>query len=179
MQAKDRIARIVRETIPPEVSEEARRTGARLNSLLRHLFLYDRGNLLRVIEESGFSLTEFKILIDLGGVGGADEVRQITELAAILGVSVPSTSRAVDSLVKAGLLSRVEDSADRRVRRITITAKGKSLVDAVLFVRQASMEAFAAGLTATQRRKLDAAIDALMGLRDIAETYEHLLEEKD
>jgi hypothetical protein len=36
------------------------------------------------------------------------------------------------------------------------------------------MEAFAASLSAAQRRKLDAAIDALMDREDIAETYEHL-----
>ncbi len=36
------------------------------------------------------------------------------------------------------------------------------------------MEAFAATLTAAQRRKLDAAVDSLMDREDIAETYEHL-----
>ena len=38
------------------------------------------------------------------------------------------------------------------------------------------MEAFAASLTAAQRRKLDAAVDALMDREDIAEAYEHLKE---
>jgi DNA-binding MarR family transcriptional regulator len=173
MQAGD-IAAIVKETVASEVSDEMRKTGARVNALLRHLFLYDRGNMLRVVEESGLSLTQFKVLLELGGLGTSSDSRQITELAATLGVSVPSMSRAIEVLVKAGLATRVEDKEDRRVRRIAITEKGEKLVEALLVVRQASMEAFAAELTAEQRRKLDAAIDALMDRPGIAEAYEHL-----
>jgi DNA-binding MarR family transcriptional regulator len=173
MQARD-IATIVKETATPEVSEEVRRTGARVNALLRHLFLYDRGNMLRVIEESDLSLTQCKILLELGGLGEDSEARQITEVAATLGVSVPSMSRAVEILVKGGLVTRVEDTEDRRVRRIAITGKGEKLVEAILVVRQASMETFAAELTAEQRRKLDEAIDALMDRPGLADAYEHL-----
>jgi DNA-binding MarR family transcriptional regulator len=91
-------------------------------------------------------------------------------------MSVPSMSRAVDGLVKKGLATRVEDPDDRRVRRVAITARGKKLVETLLVVRQAGMEAFAATLTPAQRRKLDAAIDSLMDRPDIAEAYEHLKE---
>ena len=80
-------------------------------------------------------------------------------------------SRAVDALVKDGLATRVEDTEDRRVRRVAITAKGKKLVDTLVVVRLAGLEAFASTLTAAQRRKLDAAIDSLMDREDIAETY--------
>jgi DNA-binding MarR family transcriptional regulator len=151
-------------------------TSARLGALWRHLFLYDRGNLLRVIEESGLSMTQTKALLELGGRGEETEPRQVGDLAETFGVSVPSMSRAVDALVKKKLVTRVEDPDDRRVRRVAITAKGTKLVDTVLIVRQAGMEAFAASLSAAQRRKLDAAIDALMDREDIAETYEHLKE---
>ena len=37
-----------------------------------------------------------------------------------------------------------------------------------------TVDAFAATLSATQRRKLDAAVEALMDRDDIAQTYEHL-----
>jgi len=151
-------------------------TAARLSALLRHLFLFDRGNLLRVIEESGLSMTQSKALLELGGLGEAIEARQVTDLAEALGVSVPSMSRAVDGLVRKRLASRVEDPDDRRVRRVAITPKGKKLVEAVVLVRQAGMESFAASLTTAQRRKLDAAVDALMDRPDIAEAYQRLRE---
>jgi DNA-binding MarR family transcriptional regulator len=173
MQASQ-IAAIVEEAVAPDVSAEAQDTAARLSALLRHLFLYDRGNLLRVIEESGLSMTQTKALLELGGRGEETEPRQVGDLAETFGVSVPSMSRAVDALVKKKLVTRVEDPADRRVRRVAITARGTKLVNTVLIVRQAGMEAFAASLNTAQRRKLDAAIDALMDREDIAETYEHL-----
>src|SRR5215467_13030219 len=124
MQAKD-ITALVEEVPVPEVGDEAKQTAARISALLRHLFLYDRGNLLRVIEESGLSMTQSKALLELGGLGEETEARQVTELAEALGVSVPSMSRAVDALVRKRLASRVEDREDRRVRRVAITAKGK------------------------------------------------------
>ena len=66
MQASE-IAAIAEEAVAPEVSGEAQETAARLSALLRHVFLYDRGNQLRVIEESGLSMTQCKALLELGG----------------------------------------------------------------------------------------------------------------
>lgn len=169
------IAAIAEAVAAPEVSPEAQDTAARLGALLRHLFLYDRGNMLRVIEESGLSMTQCKALLELGGVGETAP-RQVSDLAETLGVSVPSMSRAVDALVRARLATRVEDAEDRRVRRVAITERGKRLVETLLVVRQAGMEAFAEGLSAAQRRKLDAAIEALMDRDDIADAYAHLKE---
>jgi DNA-binding MarR family transcriptional regulator len=173
MQATD-LKAMVDEALAPEVGEEARETAARLGALLRHLFLYDRGNMLRAVEESGLSTTQVKSLLELGGLGETSEPRHVSDLAEVFGVSVPSMSRAVDGLVKRRLVTRVEDPDDRRVRRVAITAKGKKLVDTLVVIRQAGMESFAESLTAAQRRKLDAAVDALMDRGDIAAAYEHL-----
>jgi DNA-binding MarR family transcriptional regulator len=172
MQASE--TAIVDKVVAPDVSPDAQDTAARLSALLRHVFLYDRGNQLRVLEDSGLSMTQCKALLELGGLGQAAEPRQVSDLAETFGVSVPSMSRAVDGLVKGKLATRLEDPDDRRVRRVAITAKGKQLVDTLLVVRQAGLEAFAQGLSAAQRRKLDAAVDSLMDRDDIAQTYEHL-----
>jgi DNA-binding MarR family transcriptional regulator len=173
MQASE-IAAIVEEATGAGVSEEAQDTAARLSALMRHVFLYDRGNQLRVIEESGLSMTQCKALLELGGLGEEARPHQVGDLAERFGVSVPSMSRAVDSLVKGKLATRLEDPDDRRVRRVAITARGKELVDTLLVVRQAGLETFAESLSAAQRRKLDAAVDSLMDREDIAKTYEHL-----
>jgi len=157
------------------VQASDRDTAAKLTALLRHLFLYDRGNQLRVIEESGLSLTQCKALLELGGLG-RDEARawQVSELAEVFGVSAPSMSRAVEGLVKKGLATRIEDPDDRRARQVGITAEGKDLVETLVAVRQTGIEAFAATLSAAQRRKLDAAVDSLMDREDIAQTYDLL-----
>jgi len=157
-----------------ETTPQTQATAARLTALLRHVFLYDRGSQLRVIEESGLSLTQCKVLLELGGLGQTAEAWQLGDLAELFGVSLPSMSRAIDDLVKKKLATRVEDPDDRRARQVRITAKGKGLVDTLVTVRQAGIEAFAATLSAAQRRKLDAAVDALMDREDIAQTFEHL-----
>ena len=172
MQASD--VKAVVEKSALEVGPEAQETAARLTALLRHVFLYDRGNQLRVIEESGLSMTQCKALLELGGLGQSAETWQVGDLAELFGASVPSMSRAVDALVKKGLATRVEDPDDRRARQVRITAAGKDLVETLVAVRQSGIESFAATLTAAQRRKLDAAVDALMDREDIAQTYELL-----
>jgi DNA-binding MarR family transcriptional regulator len=153
---------------------EATDTTARIAALLHHVFLYDRGNQLRVIEETGLSMTQCKALLELGGLGGNDQAWQVSDLAERFGVSVPSMSRAVDALVKARLATRVEDPVDRRVRRVKITAKGKDFVAKIVTVRLTGIEAFVTTLNAAQRRKLDAAVESLLDREDLAQTYEAL-----
>ena len=164
----------IEEATRKEVGPAEKDTAARLTALMHHMFLYDRGNQLRVIEETGLSMTQCKVLLELGGLGHDDQAWQVSDLAELFGVSVPSMSRAVDALVKAKLASRVEDPDDRRVRRVKITAKGKNLVATLVTVRVAGIESFVATLSAAQRRKLDAAVEALMDREDLSTTYEHL-----
>ena len=149
-------------------------TAARLTALMHHMFLYDRGNQLRVIEETGLSMTQCKVLLELGGLGQDVRAWQVSDLAELFGVSVPSMSRAVDALAKAKLASRIEDPEDRRVRRVKITAKGKKLVATLVNVRLTGIESFVATLSAAQRRKLDAAVEALMDREDLSQAYEQL-----
>ncbi|MDX6624240.1 MAG: hypothetical protein QOE75_2172, partial [Solirubrobacterales bacterium] len=134
MQASD--VREIAERAAAEATPETRETAARMTALLRHVFLYDRGNQLRVIEDSGLSMTQCKSLLELGGLGREAEAWQVGDLAEHFGVSVPSMSRAVDGLVKKGLATRIEDPDDRRARRVAITAKGQDLVETLVTVRQ-------------------------------------------
>jgi DNA-binding MarR family transcriptional regulator len=159
-----------------EVGAEARDTAARICALMRHVFLYDRGNQLRVLEDSGLTTTQCKALLELGGLGNCPGTWQVSDLATLLGSSLPSMSRAVDGLVKNGLATRVEGPTDRRVRVVRITEDGKLLVEKLTTVKRNGLEAFASTLTTPQRRKLDAAVESLMDREDIATTYEHLKE---
>lgn len=52
-------------------------------------------------------------------------------LGRALGVSAPTASGLVDRLVEKGLLERVEDASDRRVRRLHLTADGSRTVSGV------------------------------------------------
>jgi DNA-binding MarR family transcriptional regulator len=153
---------------------DVREIAAQLGAVVNHVFLFDQGEMLRTMEESGLTPTQCKALLALAGPGENAEPRQITEIAERLGVSPPAMSRAVDGMFRKRLLTRVEDEQDRRVRRIAITPKGERLVAKLVSIRLASLEAFVSTLTAVQRRKLDAALDALLEREEIAATYSDL-----
>jgi len=50
------------------------------------------------------------------------------ELGERLGVSAPTASGLIDRLVEKGLLARVDDHEDRRVRRLHLTDEGRALI---------------------------------------------------
>jgi DNA-binding MarR family transcriptional regulator len=162
----------------PEHSEDIRATAAQLGAVISHVFLHDQGEQLQAIEESGLTMSQCKALLALAGPGVSTQPRQINEIADRLGLSLPATSRAIEGLVRKRLVTRVEDEEDRRVRRIAITPKGERLVGKLLSMRLASLEAFVSGLSAAQRRKLDAALEALLEHETIATTYADIREAK-
>jgi DNA-binding MarR family transcriptional regulator len=153
-----------------------RSTATQLGAVMSNVFLHDRGEQLQAIEESGLTMSQCKALLTLAGPGVSTEPRHIGEIAERLGLSLPAMSRAVDGLVRKRLITRVEDEQDRRVRRIAITAKGERLVSQLVSMRVASLESFISSLSATQRRKLDAALEALLESEEIAATYRELRE---
>jgi DNA-binding MarR family transcriptional regulator len=157
-----------------EASPAERETAARMTALMRHVFLYDRGHQLRVMEETGLSMTQCKAILEIGGHGDVLPSCGLKDLAERLGASTPAMSRAVEDLVKKQLVTRVEDPDDRRAKRIELTPKGRRVVDDIVTVKLKGVTAFASSLSAAQRRKLDAAIDALMDREDIAHTYDLL-----
>jgi DNA-binding MarR family transcriptional regulator len=151
---------------PGESSAELRRTAARLGAFLRHIFIHSGGEHLRKMDESGLTITQCKALLMLAGPEG-EEPYAGRDIAERLEVSLASVSRAVDGLVRSRLVSRVEDPEDRRVRRLSITDKGRRLAGEIVAARMADLEAFAASLTEPQRRKLDAALEAMLDTEEI------------
>lgn len=63
-------------------------------------------------------------------------IKQVTD---IVGRSVSATSRLLDQLVERGMVSRREDEHDRRVKRVAITEKGRTLI-ATLEQRRADVQ---------------------------------------
>ena len=80
------------------------------------------------------------------------------DIAAAGGVSTPAVTRTADRLVTAGLITRRPDDADGRLVRLWLTAAGRRLQDAVERERRLIDEQVTAGLTATERKHLLAAL---------------------
>jgi DNA-binding MarR family transcriptional regulator len=127
------------------------------------------GEVLRVLDESGLTFVQMKVLVELQNP--ADELDTVTALADELGISAASASRAADGMVRKKLVTRIEDVDDRRVKRLALTAKGQRLADRIISARLAGLEEFTASLASDERQKLEAALDALLKRPEIAEIY--------
>jgi DNA-binding MarR family transcriptional regulator len=134
------------------------------------------GEFLRTLEESGLTLTQCKVLTALGA-SSEREPRAAKDIATPIGASLPTVSRAVDALVRRDLVSRVEDTDDRRVRNLVLTDDGERLVRQLLATRIDGLAAFIADLTPNQRRKLATALDSLLEREEIATAYRELKED--
>ena len=123
----------------------------------------------RVIDESGLTFSQMKVLVELESAD--EDARTVTALSEELGISPASASRTADGLVRKKLATRVEDPDDRRVRRLALTARGRDLADRIISARLAGLEDFTATLSDDERRKLEAALDALLERPEVAEIY--------
>jgi DNA-binding MarR family transcriptional regulator len=133
---------------------------SRFAAVLRHIWCTQGSGDLRAIEEHGLSVTQVKVLFSLGNVDRSEPMG-VHEIAELLGISVPSASRAVDGLVRGGHVDRAEDPDDRRVRRISLTDAGADLLEQLALARVAGLERYIATLSADQRSKLDLALAAI------------------
>ncbi|MFI5494603.1 MarR family winged helix-turn-helix transcriptional regulator [Actinoplanes sp. NPDC051859] len=92
---------------------------------LQHLFAYDRSDPLF---SSQLTMSQLKILVLLHRLGDTSG----RELAGLLGVSLATMSGMVDRMVAQDLVTRAEDPHDRRVRRLTLSPTGHSLITDII-----------------------------------------------
>ena len=85
----------------------------------------------------------------------------VNEVADQVSLSMAAAGRAVDGLVRGGLLSRREDSIDRRIKRIGLTDAGKRAIEQIGAARRHSVERFVDALNKTERAALAAAVATL------------------
>ena len=113
---------------------------------------------MRAAAPAGLSVPQFRTLIFTRNQPGAS----VTELAAHLGITVPTASVTVDRLVRQKLLQARITPGNRRRRSLRLTAAGARAVDAAL---AASTEAFARRLAALSAAELELVGQALQLLQ--------------
>lgn len=131
-------------------------TAVRLATLMRRLLTTGGSEFLRRLDDQDLSLSQVKTVHLLADA--RDEDLTLKDLGDELGLSLPAVSRAVDGLVRRGLVDRAEDAEDRRFKRVRATAAGSDLVRELMEVRVAGLADFVASLDARQRKALDAAL---------------------
>jgi DNA-binding MarR family transcriptional regulator len=133
-----------------------------LGEFLRFLIQSAGNDFLRAVEEAELSLTQLKGMHVLA----ADDELSLNGLAERLGgLSLPTLSRSVEGLVKRGYVSRTEDAADRRVKRLRLTAKGRRTLDRLIEIRAAELEAVLGELSDEERDDLARALSPILERR--------------
>ena len=115
--------------------------------------------IFQVVEDLGLSMTQFKILHLLDG---ADHELTPSELAQFIGLSPAATRRAVDALVRTDIVTRRDDDADRRVKRLALTPRGTAAVGRIAEARIEAMSGVLSKLDPGQRDALAAALAPLL-----------------
>lgn len=87
--------------------------------------------------------------------------RTLTELALLQGVSLPTMSNSVSTLVQRGWVKRTSPARDRRVVLIEVTPLGKATVERVGKAAEAHLSEMLANVPAAARRRLKAGLGVL------------------
>lgn len=85
----------------------------------------------------------------------------IGDVAAFLGISNAAASKAVDRLVRVGLLGRAEAPDDRRATQVSVTDDGRALLDAFESRSSAALLRLLSGAGSRQLRDLTTSLDRL------------------
>jgi MarR family 2-MHQ and catechol resistance regulon transcriptional repressor len=106
---------------------------------------------LAALEKSGLGDSDFRVLEVLFHKGPLP----VNVIGPKVNLTPGSISVAVERLVAKGLVSRVESSQDRRVRIVTLTPRGKSVIAPIFRAHAATMEKVFAGLSHEEMRQLE------------------------
>jgi DNA-binding MarR family transcriptional regulator len=129
-----------------------------LLELWHHLMRGSSQHLYSLIGELDISITQMKTLHALDDCVAEVSVK---ELADRLGLSLPGASRMVDGLLRRGWIERREDPDDRRMKRVGITAEGRTVIGRIETARLAGLEDYSASLSPEQRATLSSALSDL------------------
>ena len=114
-----------------------------LSAFMAHLMKTTQGSVFQIAGELELTLSQLRALFVLAY---GDHEPALGELAGLIGLSVPATGRAIDGLVRAGLVLRREDEADRRVKRLALASRGEETLARMGAARREGLRQFAESL---------------------------------
>jgi DNA-binding MarR family transcriptional regulator len=124
-----------------------------------------QSDVLEAVGALELSLTQIKLLHHLEA---ANRDLGLGEAAEMVRVSLPAASRMVDDLVRRGFVERREDASDRRMKRVSLTDDGRAIIRRIGAARLTGLEQFVEGLTDSERRALERALEKLMERPEVA-----------
>lgn len=112
---------------------------------------------IQYAKQNHMSMSQLGAMLHISRMGAC----AVADISEDLGVTSAAVSQLVDRLVDQGLVSRDEDPADRRAKRIELTARGTKVLQQAMEARQAWFRALASSLTAAERAAAAATLRSL------------------
>jgi MarR family transcriptional regulator, organic hydroperoxide resistance regulator len=109
------------------------------------------------VKTTGLSLAQFGILMHLYYRKSSG----VSHLSEYLNVTTAAASQMVDHLVQAGLVERTESLNDRRAKLLTLTRKGRAMIETGLATRHIWLDAVVERLTPEECRRVEEGLDIL------------------
>ena len=113
--------------------------------------------LLREVSGAALTLSQFKLLKLVANTGA----HSIGDVAAFLGVSNAAASKAVDKLVRRGLIVRAEGVTDRRAVDLSLTPQSLELLDAYDAARDSKLAHIFQSFTRGELEQTEEILDRL------------------
>lgn len=109
---------------------------------------------IHYIREKGLSMSVIGTLHHLR----KDDPVGVSGLGEHLGVSSAAASQMLDRLVEEGLIARSEDPVDRRMKRISLTEKGRRILDESVDARLSWLKDLGGRFTEEEKEQLTSAL---------------------
>ena len=113
---------------------------------------------MRYMKATGLSWPQFGVMMRLYHSGSC----AVSDIGKHMGVTNAGASQLIDGLVEKGLLERFENPEDRRLKQISVSQKGCTLIQDGIAERYRWVDEMVAGLTADERVMILPAITLLI-----------------
>jgi DNA-binding MarR family transcriptional regulator len=135
-----------------------------LYALIVYLHKHCNRDLFEAVGALEVSLSQLKLLHHLEAAASELTLKQAAESVH---VSLPAASRMVDDLVRRGFVERHEDTGDRRMKRVSITADGRAVIGRLNAARLRGLQQFTHSLSDDERRYLADALAHILQRDDV------------
>jgi DNA-binding MarR family transcriptional regulator len=112
---------------------------------------------VRYSRQSGLSVSQIGVMFRIN-----DGRSSLADLSGGLGITSAAVSQMMDKLVQQGLILRSEDPNDRRTNQLTLTDKGRQVINESFHFRQAWLRDLADSLSAQEKQQVTAALHLLV-----------------
>ncbi len=111
----------------------------------------------RFMDETGLSFSQIGVLMRLLHGNGSG----VSDIGGELGIPNAAASQAVERLVQLGLVTRVEDPSDRRARQLSLTPRGREIIERGIQVRSRWVGELTDNLTSQQQEMIISSLKLL------------------